>query len=88
MENQIESRKTKVIIFSWSKPARKTEPNLKLYGETLKVYPPVKFLEITFDSQLTFQKHFEDILERCDTKQHRLKLPVNKKWEPSLSTII
>ena len=31
--------KTKVIIFSRFNLARKTEPNLKLYGETLKVYP-------------------------------------------------
>ena len=42
--------KTKVIIFSRSILARKTELNLKLYGETLKIYPQVKFLGITFDS--------------------------------------
>ena len=46
--------KTKVIIFSRSILTRKTELNLKLYGETLKIYPQVKFLGITFDSQLTF----------------------------------
>ena len=57
MENQTKSRKTKVIIFSWSVLARKTEPNLKLYGETLKVYPQVKFLGITFDSHLSFKKN-------------------------------
>ena len=47
--------KTKVIIFSRSVLARKTELKLKLYGETLKVYPQVKFLGIPFDSQLTFK---------------------------------
>ena len=41
---KLNPEKTKVIIFSRSKLARKTEPNLKLYGETLKVYPQVKFL--------------------------------------------
>ena len=51
---KLNPEKTKVIIFSRSKLARKTEPNQKLYGETLKVYPQVKFLGITFDSQLTF----------------------------------
>ena len=65
---------TKVIIFSRSILARKTELNLKLYGETLKVYPQVKFLGITFDSQLTFKKHFEDILDRCNTRYHSLRL--------------
>ena len=47
--------KTKVIIFSRSILARKTELNLKLYGETLKIYPQGKFLGITFDSQVTLK---------------------------------
>ena len=68
--------------------ARKAEPNLKLYGETLKVYPQVKFLGTTFDSQLNFKKHFEDILNRCNTRYHHLRLLANKKWGPSPSTLI
>ena len=48
----------------------------------------MKFLGITFNAQLTFQKHFEDTLDRCNTRYHRLKLLVNKKWGPSPSTII
>ena len=80
--------KTKVIVFSRSMLARKTEPNLILYGETLKVFPQVKFLGITFDSQLTFKKHFEDILDHCNTRYHRLMLLANKKWRHSLSTLI
>ena len=75
--------KTKVIIFSRSALARKTELNLKLYGETLKIYPQVKFLGITFESQLNFQKHFEDILDRYNTRYHHLRLLVNKNWGPS-----
>ena len=84
------SKKSKVIIFSTSKLARKTESNLKLYmyGETLKVYPQMIFLGITSDSQLTFKKHFEDILDRCNTRYHCLRLLANKKWGPSPSTLI
>ena len=48
----------------------------------------MKFLGITFDSQLTFQKHFEDILDRCNIRCNRLKLLFNQKWRPSSSTII
>ena len=80
--------KTKVIIFSRSILARKTELNLQLYGETLKIHPQVKFLVITFDSQLNFKKHFEDILDRCNTRYHHLSLLVNKKWGRSPATII
>ena len=79
--------KTKVIIFSRYRIARKTELDLELYGETLKIYPQVKFLGITFDSQLNFQKHFEDILDRCNTTGG-LRLLVNKKWGPSRATLI
>ena len=68
--------------------SRETELNLKLYGETLKTYPQVKFLGITFDSQLNFKKHFEDILDRCNTRYHRLWLPANKNWGPSPATLI
>ena len=80
--------KTKVIIFSRSLLARKAELNLTLYGEPLKIYPQVKFLGIIFDSKLTFQKHFEDILERCNNRYYRLRLLANKKWGPSPATLI
>ena len=80
--------KTKVIIFSRSILARKTELNLKLYGETLKIYPQVKFLGINFNSQLNFKKHFEEILDSCNTRYHCLRLLVNKKWGPIPATLI
>ena len=79
--------KAKVIMFSRSFLARNSEPILKLYGERIKIYPQVKFLGITFDSRFTFQKHFEDILGRCNTRYHRIRLLVNKKWGPSPSTM-
>ena len=48
----------------------------------------MKFLGIIFDSKLTFQKHFEDILERCNNRYYRLRLLANKKWGPSPATLI
>ena len=85
---KLNPEKTKVIIFSRSPLARKSEPVIKLYGERLKIYPQVKFLSMTFDSKLTFRKHFEEILGRYNTRYHRVRLLVNKKWGPSPSTIL
>ena len=85
---KLNPEKTKVIIFSRSILARKAELNLKLYGEPLKIYPQVKFLGIIFDSNLTFQPHFEDILERCNSRFYHLRLLANKKWGPSPATLI
>ena len=48
----------------------------------------MKFLGITFDSKFTFQNHFEEILGHCNTRYHRNRLLVNKKWGPSPSTIL
>ena len=36
---------------------------------------------------MTFAKQFEEVLERCNQKFHRLRLLVNKKWGPSPETI-
>ena len=47
----------------------------------------MKFLGITFYSQLTFKKHLEDILDHCNTRYHHLRLLANKKWGPSPSTL-
>ena len=82
---KLSPEKTKVIIFSRSYLAGKPEPLLKLYGERL---PQAKFLGITFNSKFTFKKPFEDILGRCNTRYHRIRLLTNKKWGPSPSTIL
>ena len=86
---KLNPEKTKVIIFSRSLLTRKAELSLTLYGEPLKYgKPQVKFLGIIFDSKLTFQKHFEDILERCNNRHYHLLLLANKKWGPIPATLI
>ena len=37
---------------------------------------------------MVFTKHFEEILESCNNKFHRLRILVNKKWRPSPTTIL
>ena len=80
--------KTKVIIFSKSPTAIRAEPALSLYGDLLSYYPHIKFLGINFDNRTTLKKHFEEILECCNRKFHRLRMLVNKKWGPSPATIL
>ena len=80
--------KTKVIIFSKSQTAIRAEPALSLYGDLLSYYSHIKFLGITFDNRMTFIKHFEEILEHCNQKFHRLIILVNKKWGPSPATTL
>ena len=85
---KLNPEKTKVIIYSTSRSAIRAEPALSWYGDLLSYYPHIKFLGITFDNRMTFTKHFEEILERCNNKFHRLRILVNKKWGPSPATIL
>ena len=48
MENETESRKTKVIIFSKSQTAIRAEPALSLFGNLLSYYPYIKILRYHF----------------------------------------
>ena len=88
MEIKLNPEKTKVIIFSKSQTAITSEPALSLYSDLLSYYPQIKFLGITFDNRMTFTKHVEEILERCNKKFHFLRILVNKKWGPNPSTIL
>ena len=47
-----------------------------------------KILRYHIDNRMTFTKHFEEILECCNQKFHRLRVLVNKKWGPSPETIL
>ena len=85
---KLNPEKTKVIIFSKFRSAIRAEPALSLYSDLLSYYPHIKFLGITFDNRMTFTKHFEEILECCNNKFHRLRILVNKKWGPSPETIL
>ena len=85
---KLNPEKTKVIIFSKSQSAIRAGPALSLYSDLLSYYPHTEFLGITFDNRMTFMKHFEEILERCNNKFHRPRILVDKKWGPCPATIL
>ena len=75
---KLNPEKTKVIILSRSTNAIRAGPALSLYGDLPSYYPHIKFLGFTFDSRMTFVKHFKDIFDRCTQKFHRLRILVNE----------
>ena len=82
---KLNPEKTKVIIFSKPQSAIRAERVLSLYSDLLSYYSHIKFLGITFDNRFT--KHFEEILECCNHRFHRLRTLVSKKWGPSPTAI-
>ena len=85
---KLNPEQTKVMIFSKSQTAVRSEPALSSYGDLLTYYPHIKFLSITFDNRMTLVKHFEEILVRCNEKFRCLRILVNKNWGPSPTTIL
>ena len=79
---KLNPEKTKLFMFSRTLKETANKPALFLYGVQLSYFPHAKFLGITFDHKLTFKTHFEEILERCQQKYHRIRMLVNQKWGP------
>ena len=55
---KLNPEKTKVVIFSKSLNAIRSEPDLSLHGNLLSYYNHIKFLGIIFDNRMTFTEHF------------------------------
>ena len=84
--------KTTVSLVSTSKALGNPSQQMTIFSVSLRSSfnrgEHVKFLGITFDNRMTFTKHVEEILQRCNNKFHRLRILVNKKWGPSPATIL
>ena len=53
------------IVFSMSRNARNAEPAPTFCSKQIKHYPQLKFLCVTFDRELKFQKLSQENFERC-----------------------
>ena len=86
MENQTQSRKNQgdYLLQVLTRQESRTQPNT-LWRDSENLSSS-EILRHYF--RLTFQPHFEDILECCNNRYHRLRLLANKKWGPSPATLI
>ena len=84
---KLNSTKTEVIIFSRSNTCQKQTQPKTLWRDT-KNLSSSKISRHYVGLTTQLQKHLEEILDRCNTRYHRLRLLVNKKWGPIPATII
>ena len=86
---KLNPEKTKLIYILQVRNRQKNRTQPKtIWRDTKNLSSSEISIAITFDSQLTFKKHSEDILDRCNTRYYRLRLLANKKWGPSPATLI
>ena len=63
-------------------------PRLFLNGELLKYKKKIKFLGVTFDDNLTFKEHIEEVRTKCHKRLNLLKALCGKNWGASPETIL
>ena len=88
MENQTKSRKNQDDYVLQVHTRQKNRTQINTVWRDTKSLSSSEISRDYFDSQFNFKKHFEEILDRCNTRYHRLRLLANKKWGPSPSTLI
>ena len=81
---KINPTKTQVIIFR-DKNSKLDEfnpkfPSLSLCGKKLKYADNAKFLGMTFDSKLKWDKHINELIKRCDKDINLLKCIKGQDW--------
>ena len=65
----LNSKKTKVMIFSPNRQYPANQINIKIQKETVEIVPKFKYLGLILDSKLSFQPHRADLIRRV---QHKL----------------
>ena len=72
----------------YSDNKNKNYPRLWLKGEPLKYKTECKFLGITFDEKMTFEKHIDDVVTRAQKRLNLLKAIRGQNWGASPQTIL
>jgi hypothetical protein len=60
---------------------------LKLYDQELPRVKTIKFLGVTFDSSLTFNKHIQEVRSKCIQRMNIIKIISNRIWQLSQETL-
>ena len=72
----------------FNKKENDNSPRLWLRHELLKYQKELNFLGITFDQQLTFKAHIDDIVTICKKRLNLLKALRGKSWGAHPSTLL
>ena len=83
----ISTSKSVAVIFAKKTP-NINHPNLMLNNEPLKYVPHFKYLGVTLDTHLNFNKHFEDIKQRCTRRINILRCIAGREWGADRRTLL
>ena len=80
------AKKCQYVLFSKNKKAN-FELKLKLFDELIPKSKSIKFLGVTLDSTMSFNKCVEDVTNKCQNRINIIKILSHKSWKLSSNTL-
>lgn len=77
---KLNEKKTVAIIFSKNYRHRQEKLKLKVNGNLISTVTSAKFLGVTFDQQLTWNEHINNIAESCKKRINLLRSLSGQQW--------
>ena len=81
-------KKTVAVIFSKSKKEKGANVPITINGRKIETVKTVKFLGMTFDQELNWNVHSENILKNSKGKINLLRSLTGYRWVASKKTIL
>ena len=83
---RLNAGKTQVMVISSNDKHTKWKPQLKLEGQNLEVVNEYKFLGVTIDNKLNFNKHVTNVIAKAKKRSKILRCLSGKDWGQNLET--
>ena len=80
---KISPEKTVAIVFTRNRHFRPDDVKLSINGVKIKVERTIKFLGITFDRELTWGPHIDNVKGRCNKRLNLLRMLAGTRWGAS-----
>ncbi|XP_046563233.1 uncharacterized protein LOC124272130 [Haliotis rubra] len=84
----ISPEKTIGVVFKRKGSRICNTPSLKLKGKTIKFEKSAKFLGVTFDQHLTWAKHIDSIVIRCEKDLNAIRATSGSSWGANSDTLL
>jgi len=77
---RLNEKKTVAMVFSKNTSHLQQKVPIKINGKLIETVKSVKFLGLTFDQRLTWEKHIGNIVESCKCKINMLRSLTGQHW--------
>jgi len=84
----LNEKKTTAVIFSKNSQIRNSNVPILINGKTIATAKSIKFLGLTFDQQLTWNEHINNVIIKSKSKINLLRSISGSRWGANKKTLI